>query len=393
MGVSIAAYLTLTSIAGVFFTLHTVILTLWIIALFKNYLRSSRKMKYVILYSNNEDSFLEALNIKVECIKSQFLLAIVLLEFLYSIFILFASLKGFLLVFHGLFNDSNTEFHNATLLGVSDYPPPTNDTGCDLTPKNYFILFLINNSFTRILSSAITIPFILTVSFIYSLMSYYVMVTTKSLTYNISLKSVDLAREQKALLVGSFIACILLLVLLVRRELYPVFLLVESCTLVTQLVLTIRFKNKLVLAIQWKMTDTKIAFGTDHYLYKYYGKSLRKFKLFIIIYIIIVVSCCLFGVIRSLRYFIVLYLNPYELYDLYGICIHFPQSNSLSVIFNMFVFDKVALSISLVSLFFLNLLSVPSLLSMSNFRCYFNCDLLSYRPTPRLTDAKTPLLA
>ena len=391
MGISIEPYLILTSIAGVFFTLHAIILVLWILALFKNYLRLRRKLKYGILSSNNEDSHLGALNFKVEFVKSQFLLAIVILELLYSILILFVSLRGFIWIFQEL--EVSEHIFNDTLPAVPQYThTPTNDTGCDLTPKFYFILFLINSSFNRVLSSAFTIPFILTVSFIYTLMSYYVMVTTKSLNYSISLKSVDLARKQKILLMGSFIACIVLLVLLVRAELYPVFLIVESCILVTQLVLTIRFKNKLVVAIQWKIMDTKIAFGTDFHLYKYYSKSLRKFKLFILFYIFIVVSCCLFGVIRSLRYFLILFLNPYELYSLYGICIHFPQSNFLSLLYKIIVFDKVALTISLLSLFFLNLLSVPYLLSMFDFRCYLSCNLLSYRSTTRLTDAKKLLL-
>ena len=392
MGISNEAYLTLTLIAGVFFTLHAIILVLWIIALFKNYLRLRKKMKYGTHSSNNEDSHLDALNCKVQYVKSQFLLAIVLLELFYSILILFASLRGIILFSKDLYKANDTELLNATLHVVPDYRP-ANDTGCDLTPKFYFVLFLINNTFTRVLSSAFTIPFILTVSFVYTLMSYYVMVTTKSLNYNFSLKLADLAREQKALLLGSFTACIVLLALLVRAELYPVFLLAESGILVSQLVLTIRFKNKLVLVIQWKMMDTKIAFGTGCHSYQYFSKSLRKFKLFSIFYIIIVVSCCLFGLIRSVRYFLILFLNPYELYRLYGICIHFPQSNSLTVIYNIIVFDKVALSISLLSLFLLNLLSIPYLLSMSDFRCHLNCNLPSYRSTTRFTDVKKPLLA
>eukprot|EP00800_Vazella_pourtalesii_P003048 TRINITY_DN13016_c0_g1_i1.p1 TRINITY_DN13016_c0_g1~~TRINITY_DN13016_c0_g1_i1.p1 ORF type:complete len:103 (+),score=5.21 TRINITY_DN13016_c0_g1_i1:346-654(+) len=102
-------------------------------------------------------------------------------------------------------------------------------------------------------------------------MSYCVMVTNKSLNYNASLQSVDLVREQKILLSGSALTCVTLSLLVMIEQTYLVFVVVNMCVFILQLFITIRYTRKLVRVIKWKILDTKIAFGTNHYLYKSYS--------------------------------------------------------------------------------------------------------------------------
>ena len=165
----------------------------------------------------------------------------------------------------------------------------------------------------------------LTFSLVYTLMSYYVMVTKKSLNYNFSLKSVDLAREQKVLLLVSFAICIIPLLLLVRVEVFIVFGIVESCFTIFQSFLTFHYSRKLIQVLNWKKKDTEIAFGTDDYQYKLYTKSLKSLRRFVALYNIVVITFCLHVILRSLLTFIIL-LNPYELFHIYGVCIPFHLS-------------------------------------------------------------------
>ena len=61
----------------------------------------------------------------------------------------------------------------------------------------------------RLCGDSFRLPLIMTITLVYTLMSYYVMVAKKSLNYLTDLKSVELEREQKAFLVSSSIACVI----------------------------------------------------------------------------------------------------------------------------------------------------------------------------------------
>ncbi|KAI6650549.1 hypothetical protein LOD99_7599 [Oopsacas minuta] len=362
-------YLILSTIFTITFSIQSIILLLWVIVLFNSSIQFRRKAKYFSILSCNQDAILEAINSKVEYRKYLLLFAIVLFEFVSCIFS-FNSYTEVLIFSIGYIGNYSVS-HNETIPNHSRNM--TNE--CNISVVTPFLGSYLNEN-ARVLFASIGIPLILTFSLVYTLMSYYVMITKKSLSYNISLKSVDLAREQKILLLTSSVASIILMLLLVRIEVYVLFHIIESSVAILQSYLTAKYSIKLVRIIKWKILDTKIAFGEDHYLFKSYTKSLKKFKLFASIYNIVVNSFCLYTISRACAV-LLLFLYPNELFQVYDICIHVLLSSSYFNVLNYLIhivniFEKVPLLIFQVSLFVLNLFTVPYLFSEMN-SCHINC--------------------
>ena len=268
-------------------------------------------------------------------------------------------------------NISNTHNHTHSY-------PNYNQNHCNIT-QLFEVWGYLPGLLSRTVCDIFVVPAILTLSLVYTLMSYYEMVTNKSLNYNTSLQSVDLARKHKILLSSSAITCVIMSLLVMVEQTYLIFMIVNLCVSVSQLAITIRYTRRLVRVINWKILDTKIAFGTNHYLYKSYTKSLRSFKLFARIYILSVASFCIFNVVRSLTILVTI-TNPYILYKYYGICIPIQVPNvHLNIILNIIpniaqvlsAIDKVFISISFLLLLSLNLLTFPYLLSRMWLRCNF----------------------
>ena len=256
-------YILFSVVNYVLIAFQTIILLLWVIVLFKESNRLRKKAKYSTLSSYNQDASLQALNSRVEYRKSLFLFAIVLSELVSSILsfvtylIVFIMSVGYYSAKYETQNEANT---NSSLNHFS----PT-DIHCNITEvTGYLADFTLDIS--RVLFAWSTIPLIITFSFVYTLMSYYVMVTKKSLNYNTSLKSVNLAREQKRLLLISLAACILLSLLLLRIEVYLLFHVIRTIIALIQSIFTVKYSLRLVRVIKWKMLDSKIAHGTEHYL-------------------------------------------------------------------------------------------------------------------------------
>ena len=380
---------TLNSVCSLFFSLHIIVLFLWAVVLFNYSVKLRKKAKYSVLPPYNQDASLAALNSKVEYRKSLFLFAIVLSEFVSSVFTFMKILENLvdetLFIGNKNFDKDNitSNVHTSTLEYHSDH--------CNITKRDLCLFGSINKLNVRVISNFMVIPLILKFSLVYTLMSYYVLVTKKSLNYNSTLRSVDLSRGQKILLLSSILACILLLLLLVRIETYLLFALVECIILLVQLGMSLHYRKKLVLVIEWKILDTKIAFGTEHYLYKSYTKSLKHFKLFVFFYIIVVVSFCLFIIVHSLRYLLTIFLFPYILYHFYSVCIPFHQSAIFLEVLKYTIgilplIDKVFIFTSILLLLMMNLLTVPHLLSKINLGCRFNFKCCNFRANRNLRE-------
>ena len=378
---------------------HVLILLLWVIKLFNDSIRLRKKAKYCTLAAYNQDTYLEALNSKVEYRKSLFLFAIVVCELISSLFTIMSSIDSIINtieIYKLMYPNGykNETVHNATDAITNEL----NQLGCEKSEHFYRTLYqlnkyIVNDNWIRVPIVAFGIPINLTFSLVYTLMSYYVMVTKKSLNYNFSLKSVDLAREQKVLLLVSSAICIILLVLLVRVEMSIVFRIVESCFTIFQSFLTYRYSRKLIQVINWKKKDTEIAFGTDHFQYKLYTKSLKSLKRFVALYNTVVITFCLYVILRSLVTSMI-FLNPYELFHVYGVCIPFHLSPQFFNIYKyivetQLVIEKIPLAISLFLIFLLNLFTTPYLLSKVNLSCHCNCKRLNLKTNKNL---KQPLL-
>ena len=371
-------YIIYSVINSILTPFQTIILLLWVVVLFKESNRLRKKAKYSTLSSYNQDASLQALNSKVEYRKSLFLFAIVLSELVSSIlsFIMSMALLIMSTYYYTTEYETQGEFVPDTVHNFSLNSSPPTDIHCNITEVTGY-LAAYTSDISRVLFASFTIPLIITFSLVYTLMSYYVMVTKKSLNYNPSLESVNLSRGQTRLLLTSFASCILLSLLVLRIEVYLLFHIIRSIIAMVQSMFTVKYSLRLVGAIKWKMLDSKIAHGAEHYLYKYYSNSLKKFKTFASIYIVIVILFCFYSITRTLST-ILLFLYPYQLFEVYGICIPSLQSplyfqilGYLVYITNMF--EKVPMFCFQLSLFALNLLSIPYLLSKLNATCRFNC--------------------
>ena len=361
-----------------------IILLLWVIVLFKESNRLRKKAKYYTLSPYNEDASLQALNSKVEYRKSLFLFAIVLSEALFHILTVIASIE-ILLKEAIKFPDQN----------ISETLTSSTYNSTELDCKKYDVVSdsgqYENKGLLRIILLSFPIPLVITFSLVYTLMSYYVMVTKKSLNYNTSLKSVDLAREQKILLLISFVACIVLFITLLRAEIYIIFQLVDLSIFVVQFFITLNYRCELTRVINWKILDTKIAFGTDHHLFKKYTKSLKNYKTFILFFLLLMIFLCVFVMLQSIRGFVA-FSDTKTLYSLYGICLqqpHIQESHIENAVLIIHMTEQIPLFIVYVLLFILNLWTIPYLLRKINFRCYFSFRFLSFSGN---TDMRKPLL-
>ena len=392
-------HLIINAAFSVVLSFHILILLMWVIKLFNDSIRLRRKVKYSTLAAYNQDTYLEALNSKVEYRKSLFLFAIVVCELILSLFAIMSSIEGIINtieIYKLMYPNGykNETVHNATDAITNEF----NQLGCKKSEHFYrthyqYNKYIINDSWNRVLIVSFVIPTNLTFSLVYTLMSYYVMVTKKSLNYNFSLKSVDLAREQKVLLLVPSVICLILLVLLVRVEMSIVFGIVESCFTIFQSFLTYHYSRKLIQVLNWKKKDTEIAFGTDHFQYKLYTKSIKSLRRFVALYNTVVITFCLRVILRSLLTFII-FLNPYELFHIYGVCIPFhlfPQFFNIYkyIIETLLLIEKIPLAISFFLLFLLNLFTTPYLLSKVNLSCHCNCKRLNLKTNKNL---KQPLL-
>ena len=389
-------YIISTSGCSIIFSFQTIILLLWVIVLFKESNRLRKKAKYSTLSLYNEDASLQALNSKVEYRKSLFLFAIVLSELVSSILTLVVSTQAlfFLIQVITYPTTHHNLAQNLTHVVIHSNNAISNP-GCNFSRHIDTSWGEANTDISRNKYSSFSFPLIITFSLVYTLMSYYVMVTKKSLNYNTSLKSVDLAREQKILLFSSFISCTVLFLLLVRIQLYLLCSLVECCILITQVILTLYYRRKLIQVIRWKILDTKIAFGTNNYLYRYYNRSLRYFRSFTCVYTILIASFCSFVIVRFFQYLLLLLLQPYELYTLYRVCVYIPRSPQFvstldTLITYITLLDKIPLIISLLSLFMLNMMTIPYLLSKLHWSCHLSCRFCTFRASRHL---RYPLLS
>ena len=378
-------YMTSTSGCSIIFIFQTIILLLWVIVLFKESNRLRKKAKYSTLSSYNQDASLQALNSRVEYRKSLFLFAIVLSELISSILTLGVSTYSLFFLVKLITRPTTYQNHSQNLTHVAIHSNATiSNSGCNYSRHIETDWAEAYNDISRTKYSCFSFPLIITFSLVYTLMSYYVMVTKKSLNYVDSLKSVDLAREQKILLFTSFVSCTILFLLLVKIQLYLLCSLVECCVLITQVILTLYYRRKLIRVIRWKILDTKIAFGTNHYLYRSYNRSLSYFKSFTCVYTILVASFCSFVIVRFFQYLLLLLSQPYELYKLYRVCVFIPRSPQFLTTLNTIItyttlLDKIFLIISLLSLFILNMLTVPYLLSKLHWSCHFSCKFCTFR--------------
>ena len=340
-------------------------------------------MKYTTLAICNQDTRIDALNNKVEYRKSLFMFTIVVCELVASLFTIISSIEGIEYTsinmhysdtyYETYQNDSmEHELNTPNAVLISSVSPHINYSVhySFLREYKYF-----NNVIYRVSIVSFGIPLILTFSLVYTLMSYYVMVTKKSLNYSASLESVDLAREQKVLLLVSSVVCVILLVLLVRVEVFIIFQIVESIITLFQSYVTCKYSRKLIQVLNWKKLDTRIAFGTDNYQYKLYIKTLKSLKTFLVLYNIVVVTFCLHVIVQSLSVTFMILLTPNELFRVYGVGIHFQLHAQFFKYLKNFleiqvIFEKTLLTISLCVIFFLNLCSISYLFSKINLSCH-----------------------
>ena len=337
--------------------INIITLLLWVIVLSKESNRLRKKAKYSTLSPYNEDASLQALNSKVEYRKSLFLFAIVLSELVFHILTAKGSIDLLIKRTPALFHqneinstDNITNMVNNTQIHRQEYH------------SRHFRLKIPMLSFI--------IPLVITFSLVYTLMSYYVMVTKKSLNYNTSLKSVNLSREQKRLLLISFGACIILLLLLLSPELYILYEVLECCVLVIQVTLIINYKSELVRVINWKIADTKIVFGTNHHLFKSYTKTLRNFKWCISIFIILITSICAFVLTQCFK--LIIAYTYRDVCSIPGTCSYTMSSVYHYIMGIMHVFEQIPLIASFIIMSLLNISTIPCLLSKVNLRCRFS---------------------
>ena len=233
---------------------------------------------------------------------------------------------------------------------------------------------LINHLGTRLAFASYGIPFILSSAFITALMSYYIMAVKKS---NTSLESMNLSREQKSLLWSYVVVCIILGLLLIRKEVYFLYELLRCTILLVQSIYTVRYSVILSRVLSWKVVDNRIAFGTESVVYKLHVKTWRSFKIFAKFLSIVIVLLCIADIIFFLQYILEIVIYPYELYILYGKCVtSILPTNLLNVLeWVCIILYLISASIQFAgTLMFLltGVISIPYLLSKTNMRCFLN---------------------
>ena len=344
------------------FALHLIILICWLILLFKSSIRLRKKLKYLsTAIRHTSDTDMNILNSQVEYRKNLFMFAIVLFELISSILIIMSSIQSFEVTINEYVNlHKHREIKRNT------------------SQNTYYSSgYVSSQTFQyRVIELAFEMPLIFTITLVYTLMSYYVMVAKKSLNYLTDLKSVELEREQKTLLILSPIACVVLLLLLVRIEVYLFHYILEVLIITGQLFLTVRFRAKLIRVLKWKVLDTRIAFGTNHYQFKSYSDTIRKFKLFTIFYLSFISLFYICLIFRTL-FLITVTIQSGELYRIYNIEIQLNKIENKDLYYTSYCFyliEQVSLSVSFLSLFLLNILGLPYLLSKINISFHCNCN-------------------
>ena len=229
-------------------------------------------------------------------------------------------------------------------------------------------------------------------------MSYYANTIHTSLSYGISLKSVGLSRKHKYHILGSFTMFLLMLILLVRIELtilYKLFLIIAS---IFQIFFTIRYSCRLVRVLNWKILDTKIAFGTENFQYKSYTNSLDHFKRFLTWYSVTIYSFCIYIILQFLSNIATL-SHPFELKRVLGYCLTVPPSFIHRYIQILIVFLYITsycimftMVISIFCLFSLNLATIPYLFSKINVSCHFKQKLHKMSSITNFSQVREPLL-
>ena len=274
---------------------------------------------------------------------------------------------------------------------VPIFIPSTLPNGCNITTTSVsFHWGLLNHLDTRLAFAGYGIPYILSFAFVITLMSYYIMAIKKSLSYDTSLESMNLSRQQKAQLWTSVVACTILCLLLIRPELYLLYQSLRCTVLLVQSFYTVRYSVILSRVLSWKVIDNKIAFGTESDVYKSNVKTWRSFKRFAKFLSTTIVLLCIADTTFLLIYILEIVIYPYVLHILYGICVKLIlPTNLLNILEWLCVILNVsATSIqfvcTLVSLF-ATIISIPYLLSKTNLSCFFGFRRFN-------TNLKKPLL-
>ena len=362
------------------FCLHLIILVSWIIQLFNSSIRLRRKLKYLTTTTHSSDTSIDILNSQVEYRKNLFMFVIVLFELISSILIIISSIQDYELSITRYFFLRNK--HDETKRMISQN---MNNSSQDISissqkefsTENEYEMSYLN----RLCGDSFRLPLIMTITLVYTLMSYYVMVAKKSLNYLTDLKSVELEREQKAFLVSSSIACVISLLLLVRVEVLVFHYIFEVLIVTVQLFLTRRFRARLICVMKWKILDTRIAFGTNHYQFKSYTGILRKFKLFTLFYISFLLLFYINLIFRTLL-LIAETIQLGELNRIYRIEIILNTTENTTLYYithGVRMIEQVSLSLSFLCLFLLNIFSLPYLLSKINISFHCNCKRFCFK--------------
>ena len=391
------------------FSLHTVLLLTWFVVLFKESRQLRRKAKYSIEYMHDQDTHLDALNSKVEYYKSLFLLAIVSIELVSSILTIAADFDWCIAIIKLMGNpnpqdnqinpaNNNIEFNlfNISVKMVVKFVNISfNCNGIHTIPEKWELL---DQFPSRTIGLSFDVPFLLVFSPFYILMSYYAMIIRNSLNFNSTIKSVNLALKQKLLILGSFIMFLILFILMVRTELVILFEIFKSCVAFIQMSFTLHYSRKLIRVFNWKILDTKIAFGTDNYQFKTYSKTVRSLKIFLTLYYIGISSFCTYIILKLIS-FIIIFVHPIELNRVFGFCLplqQFALHMYVCLLIMFFYINSIILIISMVistfCLLLLNLSSIPYLLSKMNIRCHFKLKFSKMTGNEYLTQAQEPLL-
>ena len=381
---------------------YIMLLLTWVVVLFKQSRLLRRKLKYSIEYISNQDTHLGALNAKVEYYKSLFFLAIVFIELVSYILCSTAAIDQSITDVNNIINP--TLLQNATYLAndaialkmftkLENTSFNCNDTH---TPEKWE---LHSQFLARSVSVAFTIVILLGLSPVYILMSYYAMIITNSLNNDFSMKSVDLSQNQKKLILLSFIMFTILLILMLRIELLTLFELFRIFVALVQTVLTYRYSRRRIRALRWKILDTKIAFGTDNYQFRLYTKSLKHMQFFITIFLICIINFCIYIILQSSADIAIL-IHPIELNLIFGLCIPLQKSSiSLyehileSFIHIALILVPFPLIISNLCIFFMNVSTIPYLLSKMNISCNFNLNFCQSSYNKISSQVGQPLLS
>ena len=381
---------------------YIMLLLTWVVVLFKQSRLLRRKLKYSIEYISNQDTLLGALNAKVEYYKSLFSLAIVFIELVSYILCSTAAIDQSIADVNNIINPTLLQnkiylANDAIALKMFTKLENTSFNCIDThTPEKWE---LPSQFLARSISVAFTIVILLGLSPVYILMSYYAMIITNSLNNDFSMKSVDLSRNQKKLILLSFSMFTILFILMLRIELLTLFELFRIFVALVQTVLTYRYSRRIIRALRWKILDTKIAFGTDNYQFRLYTKFLKHMQFFITIFLICIINFFIYIILQSSADIAIL-IHPIELNLIFGLCIPLQKSSiSLyehileSFIHIALILVPFPLIISNLCNFFMNVSTIPYLLSKMNISCNFNLNFCKSSYNKISSQVGQPLLS